>query len=209
MEFERGHLYHIYNQGNNRQTIFFNDKNYLFFLKKIRTYVTPYANILAWCLMPNHFHLMVRVRETTVGVAPSDADGRRYRSTPSEKDNELKQRTFNDSIGIMLRSYTNAINKQKQRSGKLFREKTKAECLTSDTGIAPSFYNTQMGPQIHIEHPEKQYPQVCFDYIHENPVVAGLVEKATDWEFSSAKDYAGLRDGTLINKKVAAEYVEF
>ena len=61
MQFEKDHLYHIYNQGNNRRKVFYNRENYLFFLTKMKRYILPYANILAWCLMPNHFHLMVLV----------------------------------------------------------------------------------------------------------------------------------------------------
>jgi putative transposase len=66
MLFEEGHLYHIYNQGNNRQKIFFSRENYLFFLRKIREYMLPHADVLAWCLMPNHFHLMVYVRTVEI-----------------------------------------------------------------------------------------------------------------------------------------------
>jgi putative transposase len=54
--------------------------------------------------------------------------------------------------------------------------------------------------------PEDDYPQVCFNYIHNNPVKAKLVQKVEEWEFSSAMDYAGLRKGKLINKKTAAEF---
>ena len=196
MQFEKGNTYHIYNQGNNRQKIFFNRENYFFFLRKIKTYVTPYADIIAWCLMPNHFHLMVLIREVqvTIGVAQSDTDG--------------KKRSFNDSIGIMLRSYTNAINKQENRSGKLFREATKAECVNCPNGITPSFITENGIAKINVEQPEKEYPQVCFNYIHQNPVRAGLVKKAIDWEFSSAIDYADLRDGKLVNKDVAGGVVK-
>jgi len=66
MQFESGHIYHIFNQGNNRQMIFFDRENYLFFLRKMRTHILPFADILAWCLMPNHFHLMVYVNQTEV-----------------------------------------------------------------------------------------------------------------------------------------------
>ena len=55
--------------------------------------------------------------------------------------------------------------------------------------------------------PEKQYPTVCFNYIHQNPVNAKLVSQVTDWEFSSALDYTGLRKGKLVNKKRAEEYI--
>ena len=50
MNFEQGYLYHIYNQGNNHHKIFIKRENYLFFIKKIKISVMPYADILAWCL---------------------------------------------------------------------------------------------------------------------------------------------------------------
>ena len=203
MHFEKGSLYHIYNQGNNKQKIFFKRENYLFFLKKIWAHIIPYCDVLAYCLMPNHFHLMVYVKEVELLI---DSHGATT-NTSIESHPVTKYRTLNQSIAILLRSYTRAINKQENRSGALFREGTKAEALNQQTGITPSFYNTNAGTKIHIDDPEKQYPQVCFNYIHQNPVVAGLVKKETDWEYSSAKDYAGLRDGKLLTKKRAKEYL--
>ena len=200
MHFEKGYIYHIYNQGNNRQKIFFNRENYLFFMRKIKTYITPYADILAWCLMPNHFHLMVYVREESL---PFNSLGVSARHAET-----ITRRTFNAQIGIMLMSYTKAFNKQNNRTGKLFREATKAECVNCPKGITPSFIMQNGVTKINIIIPEKQYPQVCFNYIHQNPVKAALVKQATDWEFASAIDYANLRNGTLINKKLAKEYVD-
>jgi putative transposase len=193
MVFEKDHIFHVYNQGNNSQTIFFDDENYSFFLRKANTYILPYADILAWCLMPNHFHFMVLVNQVTVAVSKSGANGRP----------PYKMRTFNDSIGIMLRSYTYAINRRYNRSGKLFREKTKARCVSCIEGIAPPYVNTKAGTKIIISKKEKEYPDACFHYIHENPVAARLVKEATDWEFSSARDYAGMRNGKLVNKLLA------
>jgi len=103
----------------------------------------------------------------------------------------------------MQASYTRAINKQENRSGSLFRDKSKAECVNCPNGITPSFITKQGITQIRLSNPEKEYPQVCFNYIHNNPVKAGLVKQAIDWEFSSASDYADLRGGKLVNKEVA------
>ncbi len=178
----------------------------MFFLKKIRTYILPYGDILAWCLMPNHFHFMVLVKETEVNVERYVKLGVSLRH--AESINELKLRSFNDSIGIMLMAYSKAINKQQNRTGKLFREETKAECINCPNGITPSFYNENGVTKINIHHPEKQYPQICFNYIHQNPVKAGLVDVETDWEFSSAMDYAGLRSGKLVNKNTAEQFFE-
>jgi len=48
-----------------------------------------------------------------------------------------------------------------------------------------------------------------FFYIHQNPYTSGLVEKIEDWEYSSFRDYAGLRKGKLCNKELANKYVNF
>ena len=215
MYFEPTNIYHIYNQGNNRQKIFFCRAHYLFFLKKIRQHILPYTDILAWCLMPNHFHLMVQVipaihpltwSERMNLTTPSNAI---HTLTPSERMNPampselLLNQLLIQNIATMLRSYTRAINKEQNHTGSLFRSKTKAECITKMNGVTPSFYNTAYGTIIKTHDIEKEYPKRCFDYIHNNPVQAGVVEKATDWEFSSARDYQGLRNGKMINRELA------
>jgi len=229
MKFEKGHIYHIYNQGNNRQTLFFNRGNYSFFLNKIKTFIFPYADIIAWCLMSNHFHLMVVVNDVEVelgnshGVTQSDtvtitqtqiqpqSDTVTITQTqPQPQSNaSTKHRSFNDSIGIMLRSYTRAINKQENRTGKLFREQTKAECADCHDGLSPSFISSDGVTEINITQSENQYPQRLFEYIHNNPVKANIVDRAIDYEFSSAMDYASLRNGDLINIDVASKYIDF
>lgn len=205
MEFDSGQIYHIYNQGNNRQAIFFSRENYRFFLGKIETHVFPYVEILAWCLMPNHFHLMVVVNEVELflPVTGPVSGSATVSRAPTNRKIDL-----NHSIGIMLASYTRAINIQEGRSGSLFRQKTKAECLSGTDKVSLSFINTHAGTLIDHAYSDLHYPQICFDYIHNNPVAAGLVSQMTDWEFSSARDYAGLRDGGLVNKKVAGRYLD-
>ena len=54
--------YHIYNRGNNKQVIFYNDGNYAYFLDKYRAYMADYWDTYAWALMENHFHLVLRVK---------------------------------------------------------------------------------------------------------------------------------------------------
>lgn len=199
MHFEQGHIYHIYNQGNNRQRIFFERDNYLFFLRKMREYLLPYCDVVTYCLMPNHFHWMVEVKMIGSGEDPSG--GATLSRTPTPSSSEIAP--LNKSIGILLASYTRAINIQQKRSGSLFRPKTKAECLTARNGVSPSFFRREFVTQVNIHHREEEYLQICFDYIHQNPVVAGLVGVAEDWEFSSFRDYKGLRNGTLIEKDKA------
>lgn len=109
MELVEGGIYHIYNRGNNKQKIFFSEQNYLFFLKKIKVELLPYCEILAYCLMPNHFHLIV------------------YIKLKNQVDNLKKTKTLNNGIAILLRSYTRAIQRQENYTGSLFQQKTKAK----------------------------------------------------------------------------------
>lgn len=202
MNLEEGKLYHIYNQGNNRQKVFMNRENYLFFLKKVRTHIIPHADILAWCLMPNHLHFMIYLNKIEI-VVGKISEG----FTSSGTLTKLPQkRTMNESIGVMLRSYTRAINKQEQKSGSLFRKETKAECLNPSDGITPAFFNSNSGILINVYNSAKEYPQICFDYIHNNPLASNLVSNVTEWEFSSAPDYYSNRNGRLINKDRAREF---
>ena len=175
MHFEKNCTYHVYNRSN--ELIFKEKSNYLFFLKKIRNHILPYADVLAYCLMPNHFHLMINVRENSVIIT-----------------NELHRpstQELSKQIGLMLSSYTQALNKRYDRKGSLFAHKTKAKRLNN------------FGEFKKIN--QKDYSLVCFNYIHQNPLNSKLVNKLSDWEYSSFKDYAGIRKGTLANKKLAIE----
>jgi len=152
-------IYHIYNRGNNKQNIFFNMDNYLYFINKVRKQIKPLAEIMAYCLMPNHFHFFVY--------------------TPIIFDTKI----FADNFKILLSSYTRAINKQQKTTGSLFQQHSRAKCLS---------YGSKS---------DTNYGLICFNYIHQNPYLAGLVKKMEDWEYSSFKDFIGLRNGTLCNKE--------
>ena len=53
-----GDFYHIYNRGNNRERVFYERENYAFFLRRVRQYLIPVVDVVAYCLMPNHYHLL-------------------------------------------------------------------------------------------------------------------------------------------------------
>ncbi|GAB3572229.1 transposase [Hymenobacter daeguensis] len=167
MRFETETLYHIYNRGNNQQQVFFTPEHYLFFLRKVRQHIQPNGQLLAYCLMPSHFHLLLY----------TTAAGCQDRDTTSSTRQPLTQ-----GIASMLSSYTQGINKQLERTGALFQPKTKARALTDPRGA---------------------YARNCFHYIHQNPVRAKLTLLLEGWPYSSYRDYAGFRSGTLCNQAVA------
>ncbi len=202
MYFEPGGIYHVYNQGNNRQLVFYNRENYLYFLRKIRVHILPFADVLAWCLMPNHFHLMLEVRDEFSRAADRLSRGATLSRTPTAASLTPTKagQSLNYSIGVLLSSYTKAINKQNSSSGSLFRQKTKAICLNEINGITSHWYTSFGVTFMKVDIPEYQYPQTCFNYIHNNPVSAGFVARAEDWEFSSYIDLVGMRAGNLVNR---------
>jgi putative transposase len=110
--------YHVYNRGNNRERIFFEPDNYLFFLKKLGAYLVPVADILVYCLMPTHFHIVVRVKQPQTSV---------------EKSETLKISDVSTAMMKLSVSYTKAINKRFQRVGVLFQGQFQAKpILTSE-----------------------------------------------------------------------------
>ena len=171
---EKDFIYHLYNRGNNGQKIFFNRNNYLFFLQKVRKYIYPYCDILAYCLMPNHFHFMIHANAN---------------SEKTKKYGNSRVNIFSENLRIMLSSYTQAINNQENRRGSLFQQNSKLKPL-NDIFYGKISTIGNLG-----------YDYYCFHYIHNNPVKAGLVKNCEDWEFSSYKDYMGFRNGSLINRE--------
>ena len=115
MQFEFSNLYHIYNRGNNKQPIFFNRNNYLYFLTKVKKHLHPHCDILAWCLMPNHFHFLIHANTHTIKIV---------------KQNPIAINALTEGIRLLLSSYTQGINKQNNTTGNLFQQKTKCKCIS-------------------------------------------------------------------------------
>ncbi len=99
--FIAGQYYHFYNRGNNRQAIFFDHENYLFFLKGLKKYLCPHVEVIAYCLMPTHYHILGKVME---------------RGEQDQASRRVSSAIQNFSI-----SYTKAINKRYERVGALFQ----------------------------------------------------------------------------------------
>jgi len=148
-----GNYYHILNRGNNKQRIFFVRENYLFFLRRLKAGLQKYGTeLICYCLMPNHFHLILK---------------------------EVIERGISNLMLALQTSYAKAINKRYDRAGHLFQGTFKS---------------------IHIDRNE--YLLHLSRYIHINPVEAGLLQRPEDWEFSSFRDYIGLRSGTLTKAEI-------
>ncbi len=111
--------YHFYNRGNNRQGVFFESDNYLYFLKGVKKYLTPTVAIIAYCLMPTHYHLLVRVGPQTSEVF---------------KTSEVSWQVSR-AMQKFLISYTKAVNKRFSRVGSLFQGQFQAKPIQNYTHL--------------------------------------------------------------------------
>ena len=105
-----GLVYHIYNRGNNGENLFFEPRNYRYFLELYAKYVAPAAVTYAYCLLPNHFHLLVKIR------VPVSGDG----VSPSR------------AFANLFSTYTKTINKNYHRTGSLFEKPFRRKAVTDD-----------------------------------------------------------------------------
>ena len=118
---EQGCFYHIYNRGNNKQKIFFEKKNYTHFLKLFDKYLAGFADVYAYCLMPNHFHFLIKIKErdeTTVVLKTTVVSAK---LSPLDK-------AFRD----FFIAYAKSINKAYGRTGALFQQKFKKKEVDDD-----------------------------------------------------------------------------
>ena len=55
-------VYYVYSHANGSEDLFRTEENYFYFLQKYASYIYPIAETYAYCLMPNHFHAMIKIR---------------------------------------------------------------------------------------------------------------------------------------------------
>jgi len=110
-------FYHIYNRGNNSEDIFSDEENYIFFLSKFQYFLKDFINVYSYCLMPNHFHFLVKIKPDSSNLAKNNSD----KMTLTEK-------AFRD----FFISYAKSFNKSQNRTGSLFQYKFKRKLIDKE-----------------------------------------------------------------------------
>jgi len=126
-----GELYHIYNWGNNRENIFYEPRNYRYFLELYAKYLDPWLETYAYCLLPNHFHLVVRVRQ------------------PEDNHIDSLPGLISKQFATFFGTYTKAINAAYPRSGRLFSDRFQRKRVEKEAYFIQLIKYVHHNPQKH------------------------------------------------------------
>jgi REP element-mobilizing transposase RayT len=172
---EPGHYYHIYNRGNNRENIFFEERNYCYFLQLYQKYILPVCDTFAYCLMRNHFHILVRVLE-------------KQTCQVSETWQVLEPRYVSLQFSNLFNSYAKAMNTAYQRTGSLFQKPFNRIEVDSDRYFAQLIHYIHFNPQKHgFVDDFRQYPFSSYQAIVSDKPTNVRKDEVLQW--FQGKDY--------------------
>ncbi len=156
--------YHVYNRANGTEQLFIKDRNYDFFLKKWDYYISPIASTHAWCLMPNHFHFLVKIKEEEELLAYFKLS--KNLQGFNQNLEGLVSKKISQQFSNLFNSYSKSFNKVYNRKGSLFIPRFKHKLIEDET-----------------------YLKQIVLYIHNNPVHHGFTQNPLDWKYSSIHNY--------------------
>lgn len=170
--------YHIYNRGINSCKIFLELSNYKHFMQLYAKYIPCIADTYAWCLMGNHFHFLVRIKEEKdIGFIPLKSEslsGHKAIESIDEKiktlsevvnpDGGFKKKKYKPSnqFSHLFNSYSQAFNNKYKRTGSLFEKPFRRKQITNENYLKHLVY-----------------------YINHNPVHHGFANNMSEYPWSS------------------------
>jgi len=181
-QFEEGNIYHIYNHAVGDEDLFRSDFDYENFLFKYNYYFKNYFSTYAYCLMPNHFHFLCKVKpfeEVKIYL-----QNEKTKVAKKVIDQEL---LFDDFIIDQMRRFFSSItlkyNRRYDRKGSLFYKRFKRVIVKNETKLL--YY-------------------LC--YIHHNPIHHNFASDYSQWKYSSFSSYTKNLN-SIIEKKEILDWI--
>jgi putative transposase len=184
-QFEPGHFYHIYNRSVDLKPMFRSVENYRYFLNQYLKYSHPVLETYAFCLLGNHFHLLVRIR---------DLDTLQKFSVRKTDPHEIVSHQFQK----FFQSYAMAFNKQHNRVGTLFQTPFKRGKIDNLDYLKNCIFYIHKNPQQHglIEHFE-DYPWSSYTRMLNDKPTHLLKEDVSNW-FEGKENYLDFHQSNPI-----------
>jgi putative transposase len=135
-----GRFFHIYNRGINGTDLFIIKDNYIYFLKLYEKYIEPVADTYAWCLMKNHFHFLVYIKNES----EIKKDELTYKTVK-----EPKKINASTQFGHLFNAYCLAFNKSFKRTGSLFESPFERKLVNDENYFQKLIYYIHYNPVHH------------------------------------------------------------
>lgn len=166
---EYGTYYHIYNRGNGREDIFREPSTYAYFLKLYAKHVEPVADTYAYCLLRNHFHLLVRIKEEQA-IKPDMLSSAVPHPSPTQQWSNF----FN--------GYAKGYNKTYRRTGSLFQRPFRRVCVPTDTYLVNLVRYIHFNPQKHgFVADFREYPYSSYRAIYTGTPSSLKRDQVLEW----------------------------
>ncbi len=137
-QFEEGRNYHIYNRSVDRKPLYCNEGNYDFFLKQYEKYLDPVLETYSYCLLGNHFHLLIGIKNLA-----------NFRDTEQIDITKTTHDIVSHQFRKFFQSYSMAFNKQQNRTGTLFQTPFKRSFVDNDYYFKKLVHYIHGNPQMH------------------------------------------------------------
>ncbi|MBN1398089.1 MAG: transposase [Bacteroidetes bacterium] len=183
IQFSADNYYHIYNRGNRKQRIFFEDENYDFFLRKLHKYFDPDGiEIISYCLMPNHYHLIVYLSKGT---------------------------NFSAIMQKLTISYVRSINKWTSSAGHLFQSNYGALSIDDSAYLTHACRYIHLNPVIAqlVKEPHEWRYSDYSDWINSITSTKLPAHRVRDEYFSSGIEYKKFVLDYLNDKELDKKYL--
>lgn len=167
-------FYHVFNRAIGNEKCFLNEDNYLFFLKKLEQYVFPVTDVYAYSLLPNHFHLVIKVRSFEEIAALREKQTNKKFAEEDNVSTAIMQQFSN-----LINSYTKAFNKVYNRKGSLFIDHLHRSEAKEDADTSAFIF-----------------------YVHKNAVHHALTKTIGAWPFDSFKSLLSNKPTRLARQAV-------
>ena len=183
---ESGKYYHIYNRGNNGENIFIEDKNYGHFLRLYERHITPVADTFAYCLMRNHFHLLVRIKDLQ---GFQNLEG-------------LKQADPTNQFSKLFNAYAKAINKTYRRTGSLFEKRFRRKEITSPKYFSRLICYIHANPRKHgFVNDYRNYPYSSYQILLSHVPTVLHRDEVVEW-FGSKQIFMNVHQQEIDEKEI-------
>jgi len=190
-----GKIYHIYNKGINGEVIFHDSEHYEKFLRLFEKHVDPIADTFAWCLMNNHFHLLVRIKEKDA----IESFRREKGKDCNIPDYDFLSRQF----GNMFNAYSQSFNIRTKRTGGLFETPFKRKLVEQEDYFQALIFYIHNNPVKHkICERIQDYPWSSYGTIISFTPTRLKRERVIGW-FQGIHNFVAFHNGSRSVENIA------